>query len=256
MNIRRREALRSLEEDLGYLFERPDLLDQALVHRSYANEAGQGDWHNERLEFLGDAVLGLCVAQLLFEGQPHFDEGDMSRIRSHLVKEETLADVARSLGLGNHIRLGKGEEQSGGAEKPSILSDGFEALLGAIYIDGGFELAFRFIESIFQPVIDQAGSAAIVKDYKSRLQEYCQARYKKAPAYKQLSAEGPDHDRVFTVEIVLGARSLGKGAGRSKKEAEQDAARHALELLELGWVGRLRLLPAGRRRRLRARPSV
>src|SRR5512138_575230 len=153
MDIHRREELRSLEEDLGYLFEQPELLLRALVHKSYANEAGGGE-DNERLEFLGDSILGLCVARLLYEVKPPMAEGDMSRVRAYLVKEETLAQLARAIDLGSHIRLGKGEEQSGGSDKPSILADAFEALVGAIYFDGGYDLAFRFVESIYRPLIE------------------------------------------------------------------------------------------------------
>ena len=229
MDIHRREELRSLEEDLGYLFEQPDLLLRALVHKSYANEAGGGE-DNERLEFLGDSILGLCVARLLYEVKPPMAEGDMSRVRAYLVKEETLSQLARAIDLGSHIRLGKGEEQSGGSDKASILADAFEALVGAIYLDGGYDLSFRFVESIYRPLIDDS-AGAVDRDYKTRLQEFCQARYKKAPTYKQLGATGPDHDRIFLVEILIGSRSIAKGRGRSKKEAEQDAALHALEFL-------------------------
>lgn len=232
VDIKRRELLRTLEEELGYIFEQPLLLEEALMHKSYANEAGHPVLHNERLEFLGDAVLGVCVSRLLFEVEPPFSEGDMSRIRAYLVKEETLAHIARTLDIGDHLRLGKGESQSGGADKPSILADAFEALVGAIYLDGGYELAFSFVESIYSPVIEDAGANVIRRDYKTRLQEICQARYKKAPTYKALGSSGPDHDQIFSVEIFLGARSLAKGMGRSKKEAEQNAASHALDLLE------------------------
>lgn len=232
MDIHRREELRTLEEDLGYLFERADLLDQAMVHKSFANEADGEVHHNERLEFVGDSVLGLCVAHLLYDFTPNLSEGDMSRIRAYLVKEETLAMLARSLDLGDHIRLGKGELSSGGLDKPSILADAFEALVGAIYVDGGFDLAFMFVESIYSPVIGEAGTTVISRDYKTRLQEYCQARYKRAPTYKHVESTGPDHDKQFLVEVHLGGRTLATGRGRSKKEAEQDAAQHALELLE------------------------
>ncbi|TAL18290.1 ribonuclease III [bacterium] len=232
VDIHRRELLRSLEEDLGYIFEKPQLLEQALMHKSFANETGEKIIHNERMEFLGDSVLGISVTRLLYDIDPPLSEGDMSRIRAYLVKEETLAQIARTLNLGEHLRLGRGEAQSGGADKPSILSNAFEALVGAIYLDGGFELAFSFIESIYGPVIEDEGPDAIRCDYKTRLQEYCQARYKKTPVYKSLGSSGPDHDKVFTVEILLGTRSLAKGTGHSKKEAEQMAARHALAILE------------------------
>lgn len=232
MDIHRREALRSLEEDLGYIFEQTSLLDQAMVHKSYANETETEADHNERLEFIGDSVLGLSVARLLYDLKPTLNEGDMSRIRAYLVKEETLATLARSFDLGDHLKLGKGEQASGGEDKSSILADAFEALVGAIYLDGGFELAFTFVESIYSPVIEEAGTSVISRDYKTRLQEYCQARYKKAPTYKHIEATGPDHMRQFVVEVVLGTRTLARGRGGSKKEAEQDAARHALEIME------------------------
>ena len=232
MDIRRIEQLRTLEEDLGYIFEQPKLLNQALVHKSHANEAQGEIVDNERLEYLGDSVLGLGVARLLYDVEPLLNEGDMSRIRAYLVKEETLAQIAKTIDLGPHLLLGKGEARQGGAEKPSILSDAFEAHVVAIYLDGGFEIAFRFIESIYQPVIDSAGVEMIELDYKTRLQEYCQARYKKAPTYKHLGAEGPDHDRAFTLQVPMVKRSLAKGRGRSKKEAEQDAAEHAMRFFE------------------------
>jgi len=232
MDMRRREELRDLEEHMGYLFEKTDLLDEALTHKSYANEAGVPVPDNERLEFLGDAVLDLTVSHLLYEFRPPLSEGEMSKVRAYLVKEESLMRVAEAFDLGGHLRLGKGEEQTGGRSKPSILADAFEALLAAIYLDGGFELAYRFAEGIFRPVILETGTGALDKDYKTRLQEFCQSRYGKAPGYRLVGESGPDHDKVFEVEILVGTRSLGRGRGRSKKEAEQRAAQDALELLE------------------------
>jgi len=232
MDMRRREELRDLEEHMGYLFERPELLDQALTHKSFANEAEGPAADNERLEFLGDAVLDLTVSHLLFDLAPPLSEGEMSKVRAYLVKEESLRGVARAFDLGTHLRLGKGEEQTGGRRKASILADAFEALLAAIYLDGGFELAYRFAEGIFRPIIAEAGTGALERDYKTRLQEFCQARYGKAPSYRLLGESGPDHDKVFEVELLVGNRSLGRGKGRSKKEAEQRAAQDALEMLE------------------------
>lgn len=232
MDMRRREELRDLEEHLGYLFERPELLDQALTHKSYANEADVPVADNERLEFLGDAVLDLTVSHLLFDLLPALTEGEMSKVRAFLVKEESLRRLARAFDLGAYLRLGKGEEQTGGRHKASILADTFEALLAAIYLDGGFELSYRFAEGIFQPIIAEAGTDVIDRDYKTRLQEVCQARYGKAPTYRLVAESGPDHEKVFEVEIVLTSRSLGRGRGRSKKEAEQRAAQDALGVLE------------------------
>lgn len=231
MDMRRREELRDLEEHLGYLFERPELLDQALTHKSYANEAEGPVADNERLEFLGDAVLDLTVSHLLFALSPPLSEGEMSKVRAFLVKEESLKRLAGAFDLGSHLRLGKGEEQTGGRKKASILADAFEALLAAIYLDGGFELAYRFAEGIFQPIIAEAGTEAIGHDHKTRLQELCQARYGKTPTYRLVGASGPDHDKVFEVEIAVANRSLGRGRGRSKKEAEQRAAEDALGIL-------------------------
>jgi len=232
MDMHRRETLRDLEEDLGYLFEDVNVLDRALTHKSYANERGDGVDHNERLEFLGDAVLDLVVSHMLHDVRPTLSEGDMSKIRAHLVNEDSLGKVARSFGLGQYLVLGRGEERTGGGEKASILADAFEALVAAIYQDGGFDLVFSFVESVFQPVIEESGTGALERDYKTRLQEYCQARYGKAPSYRLVGESGPDHEKHFEVEIWIGNRSLGRGRGRSKKEAEQRAAQDALELLE------------------------
>jgi len=231
MDMTRREALRDLEEDLGYLFEDVSLLDEALSHKSFANEAGGEVPHNERLEFLGDAVLSLVVSDLLYEMEPPLSEGEMSRVRAYLVKEESLEQVARGFDLGSYLRLGRGEEQTGGRAKGSIVANAFEALVAAIHLDGGFDLAYRFVEGIFRTVIAETGMEAIDRDYKTRLQEFCQARYGKAPTYRVVSDTGPDHDKVFEVEILAGKRMLARGRGKSKKEAEQRAAQDALEIL-------------------------
>ncbi len=231
MDMERREALRDLEEVMGYLFENPSLLDQALTHKSYANEHGPEARDNERLEYLGDAVLDLVVSRLLYDLIPPLSEGKMSKIRAFLVSEPSLERVARTLGLGPLIRLGRGEEQTGGREKASILSGAFEALVAAIYLDGGFDLAFQFVEALFRPILEQEGTGVLERDYKTRLQEYCQARYGRTPVYRLVREWGPDHDKTFEVEIRLGNRTLGRGRGRNKKEAEQRAAQDALELL-------------------------
>ncbi|GAB4249052.1 MULTISPECIES: ribonuclease III family protein [Deferrisoma] len=232
MDMERRENLRDLEEALGYLFETPDLLDQALTHKSYANERGSGIRDNERLEFLGDAVLDLVVSHLLYELRPPLTEGKMSKVRAFLVSEPSLAEVARSFGLGRYLLLGKGEEQTGGREKPSILSGAFEALVAAIYLDGGFDLAREFVDAVFRPLLEAEGPGGLDRDFKTRLQEHCQGRYGTAPTYRLVGEWGPDHDKTFEVEIRLGNRVLGRGRGRSKKEAEQRAAQGALDVLE------------------------
>ncbi|RMG92956.1 MAG: ribonuclease III [Candidatus Dadabacteria bacterium] len=230
--MERRENLRDLEEALGYLFETPDLLDQALTHKSYANERGSGIRDNERLEFLGDAVLDLVVSHLLYDLRPPLTEGKMSKVRAFLVSEPSLAEVARSFGLGRYLLLGKGEEQTGGREKPSILSGAFEALVAAIYLDGGFDLAREFVDAVFRPLLEAEGPGGLDRDFKTRLQEHCQGRYGTAPTYRLVGEWGPDHDKTFEVEIRLGNRVLGRGRGRSKKEAEQRAAQGALDVLE------------------------
>ncbi len=232
MDMERRENLRDLEEALGYLFETPDLLDQALTHKSYANERGSGIRDNERLEFLGDAVLDLVVSHLLYDLRPPLTEGKMSKVRAFLVSEPSLAEVARSFGLGRYLLLGKGEEQTGGREKPSILSGAFEALVAAIYLDGGFDLAREFVDAVFRPLLEAEGPGGLDRDFKTRLQEHCQGRYGTAPTYRLVGEWGPDHDKTFEVEIRLGNRVLGRGRGRSKKEAEQRAAQGALDVLE------------------------
>lgn len=232
MDMRRREMLRDLEEDMGYIFEDPSLLDQALTHKSYANERGPEVPDNERLEFLGDAVLDLAVSRILYEVKPPLSEGEMSKLRAHLVNEQSLERVALTFDLGHYLLLGRGEEQTGGREKASILADAFEALVAAVYLDGDFDMAFPLVEGIFRPVIAEAGTDFIDRDYKTRLQELCQSRYGRAPAYRTVSESGPDHNKSFEVEILVGSRTLSRGRGRSKKEAEQSAAQDALALLD------------------------
>lgn len=232
MDIRRREILRDLEEDIGYIFENPELLDQAMTHKSFANESGTSALDNERLEFLGDAALDLAVSHLLHEIEPKLSEGEMSKIRAYLVKEESLHRFAKSFNLGRYLLLGKGEKKSGGREKPSILADSLEALIAAIYLDGGFYMAFPFIEGIFRPIISDGGVDAMDRDFKTRLQEICQTKFGKAPTYKLVDQSGPDHEKIFEVEILMGSQSFARARGRSKKEAEQNAAQDALEILD------------------------
>ena len=208
---------------------------QALSHRSFVNEASSGDaGHNERLEFLGDAVLDLIVADRLMTHLPDDREGRLSRLRSLIVSETTLAQVANEISLGRYMRLGKGEEQSGGREKPSLLANTFEALVGAIYIDGGFAGANRVVGHLLEKVIEQAITGKITQDYKSRLQELIQARERLTPRYDVVLVSGPDHAKVFEVAVFSGENELARGTGSSKKEAEQMAAEQALEQVEDG----------------------
>ncbi|SMC17442.1 RNAse III [Desulfacinum hydrothermale DSM 13146] len=231
-------SIQKLAETLEYRFRNPSLLRQALVHRSFAHENPQavsGD--NERLEFLGDAVLSVTMAHLLVERFPDLNEGDLSRLRASLVNERRLAQVGRAMGLGDLLRLGKGEEQSGGRRKPSLIADAVEAVLGALYLDGGLEAAFRVVRKFLGPFLEEEAEASdplrkLDKDFKTRLQEITQARFRRAPAYAVEGEEGPDHDKIFHVAVTLDEQVLARGSGRSKKAAEQDAARKALDALE------------------------
>lgn len=227
------DSVSDLEISLGYHFVRPELLEQALTHRSYAVEHGIGALDNERFEFLGDAVLELVVSYLLFTRHgERCREGELTRMRAFLVNESQLATQARRLGLGKHLRLGKGEDRSGGREKPSILSDAFEAVVGAIYLDSSIEKVFSYIKRCFGDLLDQAVDIGLGQDYKSRLQELTQGRFHSVPVYEIEKVSGPDHQRIFEVAIHFNSQVLQRGSGRNKKEAEQDAARKALCILD------------------------
>jgi len=220
------EGLGKLQQRIGYPFRQLGLLEEALTHRSY----GRPD--NERLEFLGDSVIELVVSQLLFETFPKLREGELSKMRSSLVKEESLAEIARGIELGRHLKLGKGEEATGGREKASILAGALEAVVAAVYIDGGFEEAFRVVEGLFRERIRQMEEAWRDRDYKTQLQEYTQARFKEVPRYTVVAERGPEHSKTFEVVVSVGGRIWGRGSGRSKKEAEQRAAEEALRKLD------------------------
>ncbi len=222
----------ALQANLMYVFKDEGLLNEALRHSSYVNE--QPDTYlrdNERFEFLGDAVLSLAVGHLLMQQHPSLREGDLTRIRASLVNESRLAQVAGNMNLGAHIRLGKGEIQSGGQEKDSILADALEAVLAAIYLDDGFETACRIIHHHFSPLIDSATTMAGSDDYKSQLQEWVQTEQQDPPRYTVIDESGPDHSKIFYVRLHL--RDLTTdGVGKSKKIAEQNAARLALDILK------------------------
>lgn len=216
-----------LETTLGYSFADASLLDLALTHRSLEAE-DEAESSNERLEFLGDAVLGLVIADELFAtGQ--MDEGAMAKVRAAVVNESALAGVARALDLGSHLRLGKGEQDSGGGDKASILADALEALIGALYLDGGMDPARRFIAQFWEELVADSAALPGEQDYKTRLQELL-ARRGTVPEYV-ISGAGPDHVREFTAEVMAGGSTLGVGGGSSKKRAEQEAAREALAAL-------------------------
>ena len=229
-------GVESLQEILQYRFRDPRLLAQALVHRSFVHENAQQDQtDNETMEFLGDAVLGLAISHLLLERFPDYNEGDLSRLRSSLVNERELAKLACGLDLGSYLVLGKGEDLTGGRQKPSLLADSFEALLAAIYLDGGLETTIGVVKRLFHDYLDRERLEhplrALDKDYKTQLQEFTQAAFKLTPTYTPEGEEGPDHDKTFFMSAVLGDRVLARGAGKSKKEAQQEAAQRALEQL-------------------------
>jgi len=219
----------SLQGRLDHHFKAPQLLEEALCHSSYANEQPDGPMtDNERLEFLGDAVLNLVIGHLLMKAYPELNEGDLSRIRANMVNETQLADVARIVDLGPHLLLGKGELQTGGRDKNSILANALEAVIAAVYLDGGFAAAFAMIELHFSDLIASALDLNASQDYKSRLQEAVQGRTREVPHYEVVEETGPDHDKTFCVAVAIGdIRTLGHG--KSKKLAEQEAARKALE---------------------------
>ena len=222
-----------LQKRLGVVFQQPDLLTQALTHSSYANEnPGVAPASNERLEFLGDAILGLIVAENLFRDFPSMSEGEMTRLRSILVKQDTLARVAESIGLGNYLYLGKGEEASGGREKPANLARALESLIAAVFLDQGSIITEQLVLDILDAELLRTLYQGAIIDYKSQLQELLQAKTQQTPVYSLIETQGPDHDKNFTVEVRIGNDMLATGIGRSKKKAETEAARIALEKLK------------------------
>lgn len=224
--------MRTLEDALGYRFHSEALLREALRHSSYANEHRGGEGvSNERLEFLGDSVLGFVTAAFLFRKHPGAPEGELTRIRARLVCEESLHAVARRLNLGEYLQLGRGEETGGGRERASILADATEAVIAAVYLDGGIEAAEALIHRVLLDDAVEVRAAEKRVDYKTALQELVQQKPGRALSYRLAGESGPDHAKTFTVEVLLGDEAAGTGTGRSKKEAEQMAARDALERL-------------------------
>jgi ribonuclease-3 len=215
-----------LEGRLGHRFVRGEHLETALTHRSFAPEVP----NNETLEFLGDAVLGLAVSDLLMRHFPEAREGELSKMRAALVNAEVLATKARAFDLGAFLRVGKGEEKSGGREKESILAAAYEAVLGAVYLDGGYEAGRRVVEGSFAADVE-GPLAASLRDYKTQLQEVTQRIFRETPVYTLVEESGPDHEKRFVSEITIAGRAYGRGIGRSKKTAEQEAAMGALAIL-------------------------
>lgn len=223
--------MEDLQKKIGYQFNNKSLLIEALTHSSYANEhKSKHIKYNERLEFLGDAVLSIAVSDYIFKNCPELPEGELTKLRASLVCEKSLFQFAKSINLGKYLMLSKGERNNGGAERPSILSDAFEALIAAIYIDGGMEAATKHIMNFIIPAIKNSKKKRI-NDYKTTLQEIIQKNPGEQLEYVLVGESGPDHNKHFVVEVHLNSNVIGKGGGKSKKEAEQQAAREALELM-------------------------
>ncbi len=221
-----------LEEKLGVHFKNINLLKEALTHRSYLNEEPAVKNSNERLEFLGDSVLQLLSSAEIYDRFPGFPEGKLTNLRSGLVRTTTLGKTAADLSLGEFLFMSRGEEQGGGRQNDSLLADTFEAILGGIYLDQGLDKAREFLKRTLFVNIDNFAKIDVLYDFKSRLQEVVQKKQKVAPVYQTVSQEGPDHDKTFTVAVSMGRKRLATGAGKSKQEAQQEAARIALELLK------------------------
>lgn len=221
--------MNKLEKTIGYTFDNKALLKEAITHSSYANEKHNGSKCNERMEFLGDAVLSIISAEYLFSRFPELPEGKLSKIRSSLVCTQSLSSFAREINLGGYLLLGKGETSSGGADRPSILENAFEALIGAIYLDGGIESAKKFVLQFLSREVEN--NHTNFKDYKTALQEVVQQNPDETLNYVPVGESGPDHDKRFEVEIHINSNVVASGIGRSKKQAEQEAAKQALILL-------------------------
>lgn len=224
--------LNDLAAILDYSFKNQGLMSQAFRHPSYVYEMDDiGVSDNQRLEFLGDAVINLAISHLLMESFPEMKEGDLSKYRASLVSENGLYYIACRLKLGDYLFLGKGEERTNGRKKPSILTDALEALIGAIYLDGGFTNVFRVTAKLFSPLLNKIGLGKSINDFKTDLQEYSQEVFQSTPEYRLEKETGPDHDKTFYVAVYLKGDLMGRGKGKSKKEAEQKAAEEALACL-------------------------
>jgi ribonuclease-3 len=232
--VRLRDEFEGFQRAIGYRFRDRGLLEHAMTHTSRANEdVSGGVFDNESLEFLGDALLGFIIADLLFRDFPEFDEGEKSKTKAALVSTATLARQADQLGLGEHLLLGKGEEKTGGRRKQALLADGYEALIAAIYLDGGLHEARAFVQREFKGLLADVNRETVGgRDYKSALQELLQARDMPLPEYRLIGAIGPDHQKQFHVEVIVRKESISRAIGSSKKEAEQEAAKGALERLK------------------------
>ena len=231
----RKKELKRLQKKISYSFKKLSLLNQAFTHKSYANENQELECKdNERFEFLGDAVIDLIIGHLLMDDFPQHHEGDLTKLRSAIVNEKRFADLARKLNLGEFLLLSKGEDATGGRDKNSILADTYEALIAAIYLDGGFKRVFKALKKHFADILSAAKQGSLYfRDFKSELQEYTQSIFKTTPKYVLVRKSGPDHNKTFEVNITFKNKVWGKGIGKSKKDASQKAAQKALwKLLE------------------------
>jgi ribonuclease-3 len=232
MDKEREKALKALQKKIHYRFKSFDFLDQGLRHKSFVHEELEaGGQDNERLEFLGDAVLDLVISHLIMERHPDYPEGYLSRLRAAVVNQARLAEIARELTLGEYLSLGKGEEMTGGREKTSILAASLEALLAVVYLDGGYKKAYGVISQLFSSHLEMAEKEGFSQDFKTKLQEVSQETLKAMPRYLLVKEFGPDHDKVFGVKVLSQEKVVGVGAGKSKKEAEQRAAKRTLKNL-------------------------
>ncbi|HOE33633.1 MAG TPA: ribonuclease III [Smithella sp.] len=233
MDKSRREVLKKLEERLDYRFRDVDLLVTALTHRSYVNENRQpGVSDNERLEFLGDSVLGLCVSDLLIKKYVDGSEGDLTKMRSVLVGEKNLAQLARGLQIGNCLLIGRGEENAGSRARDSFLANAFEAVVAAVYLDSGYENVRAVVRKLIEPFLEKETLPSAYFDYKTLLQEFCQRKFKTIPMYLLADTSGPEHAKVFEVKVVIVDKLTAIGTGTSKKEAEKQAAQKAWKILQ------------------------
>lgn len=223
--------MQTLEQRINYKFNNRAFLMEALTHSSFANERDSGIKSNERMEFLGDSVLSIVTSHFLFETYPDMPEGDLSKLKASLVCTNSLSSFAREIHLGDYLFLGKGEVNTGGADRPSILEDAFESLIAAIYLDGGLEMARKFILGFLKPALKNHNIS--FKDYKTTLQEVIQQNHDQSINYVFVGSYGPDHDKVFEAEVRLNSNVIGRGRGKSKKSAEQAAAKEALKLMGL-----------------------
>jgi len=232
------DTLSELEALLDHTFAERSLLSRALTHKSFANEK-RLDYssHNERLEFLGDTILDFIISDHMMKLLPESPEGELSKLRALIVSEANISQAARALGLGRHLLLGRGEELTGGRDKSSLLANALEAVIASLYLDGGMDIAYRFVAGLFDDDVRRAIDEGETRDFKTDLQERCQSLFGSPPTYIVVGESGPDHQKVFEVAIHADGRTLGRGSGRSKKEAEQMAAKEALDLLKAESAG-------------------